>query len=1196
MVLGAVGRALIPWMLDLPAVRATLERRVSDAVGGSVAYDALELRLLPSPHGAVRGVRIEVPGIVSGRAEEIHAHLRLWPLLAGRVEVQGVTIVRPVLRVTVPGPAAEKPRRLTDLLVAYRNVMQRLVDGVRRTAPEVSLGIRDAEIEVLVPGLRPIGQVGFNAQGRSDARGMELTASATGSLWQNVRAKARLEYADLAARVEIDGVGFRPQPLLDHLQGGAAVTVGIELGDTHAEAHTDGRTTIGATLRADVPALVVVREEARVELEALHAEAAFEASGPSAAFTVKAVRQVDHTALATLRVARAAQAQVEASIEVPALDLARLRDVVTTLASDREWVRRYVARLRAGRVTGLQVDARAPSLGALFDTATIDVRATVKDGAVVVPAIEQEATDVSAALAWSKGGLSARSVSGRIGQTRIADGSADYRVGDGRISADLGFDLDLVQALDLARRLAPPEQVPGLDMIRRASGRAQGRLTYAGTSARWQADCTVARSDSVLGLREVPWPVRMREGKLSVSPGRLTVADAGGAVGASTFSQAGVALIIGTPTRFDAARGAATLALAEIYPWLRARLGLRARLHDLTAVTGSLDVTVHRATGRLDQLGATLYDVTLRPRRVRAALSDLPAPLLVDAGSIGVTPQALRLDGVMPALLDARVRVSGTVRGYRTDAAQVEASLADGESGEAFLTWAWTRAGAPARLRPRAPLRFAAERVRWRRETGIDLRAAAQIVDGPSVEAEVAWKRGTLDVRRAHIKDKESDATLSLVTRGRLLDIGFSGVLTGRSVAGLFAVSAGERTGRVEGDMRAIIDRELRGRTTAEGRLTGEQIRLERLLGVPLEVERIDLDADGARLRVNEASIGWAQQRATLRGEVRHGESGPVIDAQLDTPGIVIDPLLPTVRGAGPGAPQEPVLPEAFDVWPLPASGKLAVRAGFLQYRRLRMDGVEAKVILEPERARLKVTKGVYCDIAFPLSVELTPRGAAAAVQPRARGQRVEAVASCLTEGRTRLTGALDLRADLTTSGAPGELLDRLQGTVELRTREGRVLKWGLLGNILALKSISSLLIKGGPRLDETGFAYREIQLRGRVGDGRLIVDEGAFDSAALGLVANGTIRLETRDADLTVLVAPFSRADQIVRRVPIVGYVLGGTFTSVPVSVTGNIFDPVVVPLGPKAVTTELAGIFERTLKLPGKLVQPVEPDKTAR
>jgi hypothetical protein len=78
---------------------------------------------------------------------------------------------------------------------------------------------------------------------------------------------------------------------------------------------------------------------------------------------------------------------------------------------------------------------------------------------------------------------------------------------------------------------------------------------------------------------------------------------------------------------------------------------------------------------------------------------------------------------------------------------------------------------------------------------GLDVRASAQVDAGPAVEADVGWKPDVLDVRSVHIKDAESDATLGLLTRGRLLDIRFSGVLTGRSFAGLFAQSAGEHPG-----------------------------------------------------------------------------------------------------------------------------------------------------------------------------------------------------------------------------------------------------------------------------------------------------------------------------------------------------------------------------------------------------------------
>jgi hypothetical protein len=62
-----------------------------------------------------------------------------------------------------------------------------------------------------------------------------------------------------------------------------------------------------------------------------------------------------------------------------------------------------------------------------------------------------------------------------------------------------------------------------------------------------------------------------------------------------------------------------------------------------------------------------------------------------------------------------------------------------------------------------------------------------------------------------------------------------------------------------------------------------------------------------------------------------------------------------------------------------------------------------------------------------------------------------------------------------------------------------------------------------------------------------------------------------------------------MVRKTPVLGYVIGGALTSIPVGVTGDIRNPLVVPLGPRAVGSQVAGVFERTFKLPGKIVEPL-------
>jgi uncharacterized protein YhdP len=209
-------------------------------------------------------------------------------------------------------------------------------------------------------------------------------------------------------------------------------------------------------------------------------------------------------------------------------------------------------------------------------------------------------------------------------------------------------------------------------------------------------------------------------------------------------------------------------------------------------------------------------------------------------------------------------------------------------------------------------------------------------------------------------------------------------------------------------------------------------------------------------------------------------------------------------------------------------------------------------------------------------------------VRLSARDQQLEDTARCLSDQNMLITGRFDLSADLSSKGNVGEFLQNLSGPVRFDSREGQIRKFAMLGNILALKDLSGLVKKGLSTGNE-GFDYKTFAFRGRFGDGLVHIEQAAMDSSALGLAASGSVRLADRHADITVLVAPFGRVDRAVRKVPILGYILGGAITSVPVGVSGDINDPAVTPLGAKAVTSELLGIFERTFQLPGKVLEPL-------
>ena len=397
---------------------------------------------------------------------------------------------------------------------------------------------------------------------------------------------------------------------------------------------------------------------------------------------------------------------------------------------------------------------------------------------------------------------------------------------------------------------------------------------------------------------------------------------------------------------------------------------------------------------------------------------------------------------------------------------------------------------------------------------------------------------------------------------------------------------AGRRSGALDGDVRFSYDESARRRATASGALKGEKLDLSWLAHKPAMVEKIEVSADGNTLSVAEATVEWAGQRATLRGTLSRSEQGPLVDAQIDSPGIVLDELLRKTEK------EQKKEKKSVDPWPLPVTGQVTLRADFVQSKQYKVAPVAGVLDLERERAHVDLKEGMLCGISLPFTLEATPRGLSAETRVRVDKQPMEAIAKCLTNEKVAITGPVDLKADLRTAGRKrAELLQNLAGTVNADVRNGEVKKFALIGNILAMQNVAALLL---PKLGAEGFPFRQLSANGHFDKGRFVIDEGVFYSNAIGFGANGWISLADYDSRLTVLVAPFALANEAVRKLPLLGYVVGGTLTSLPVEVSGDIRDPLVVPLGPGAITSELLGIVTRTLTLPGKLADPLqEKDK---
>jgi hypothetical protein len=726
-------------------------------------------------------------------------------------------------------------------------------------------------------------------------------------------------------------------------------------------------------------------------------------------------------------------------------------------------------------------------------------------------------------------------------------------------------------------------------------------------AGQWRAGLQLRDSATSIQLRRLPWPVHVRAGTAEWLPGRVSMSAIHGSLGRSAVEGFAARLRLDKEWRVESAAGKASLDLDQLYPWLRGLPALAEALRGIPAVNGVLEAELLKASGRL---AAPEFAARVVPRRVRIQANALPGPLEADGGAARITRSAVDVEQVALAMLDAKATLSGSAAGMGSPDFRVQARLGQGQAGAAFAGWALAQAKAPPQVALRTPLAFEVARLDWGPGRRVEASGRLRFDQVTTVAAELSWQPGAFDLRRLDVQEAQGSSTLTLRVDGRQAAGRFNGSTRGALLAYILK-DAGRYSGRIQGDMRFAADLDRLRHASAEGQLSGEGLDLSWLAGRRLLLDRFAIEADGNAMRIGEASVSAGEDRATLRGELRRGEQGPIVDASIESEGIVLDRLLAFAESGGTqlGEAAQATLPAASQVkpraaraaaqpgagpdfgqwWPLPITGRVALRSGYVQHGSYRVAPVALTLSLEAERARLEVDQAQLCGIALPFTVEARREAWSAVARIAAPRQSVNDMARCLTGEHVQITGDADFVFDLKTQGRGRELLRNLEGAGRIETRDGRIQKFALIANILSLLDIKDTVQAAQDIAEgQQGFRYRRIAAAGRIHEGQFKLDEGVFESPSAGMAAHGTIRLDDGDTKMTVLVAPFGRVDRLVRGIPVVGYMVGGTLTSIPVSVTGDIRSPLVVPLGPRAVTQELLGIFERTLKLPTTLVDP--------
>jgi hypothetical protein len=250
-----------------------------------------------------------------------------------------------------------------------------------------------------------------------------------------------------------------------------------------------------------------------------------------------------------------------------------------------------------------------------------------------------------------------------------------------------------------------------------------------------------------------------------------------------------------------------------------------------------------------------------------------------------------------------------------------------------------------------------------------------------------------------------------------------------------------------------------------------------------------------------------------------------------------------------------------------------------------------AEITITPDGTRIRIDEAGVCAIHLSGTATVQPAHLELHFRTTASRLPLAPTLDCLSGRKLRITGTYDLSGAFTSSGETSQWLDNLRGSVSLTARDGRV--YSDLSFTRALEYLNTTnLVKGKfPDPEREGVAYDSIVLKGAMARRVLGISQFIVVSPVADVTGRGSINLADQTMDSVYLIAPFPKADSVMKNIPILGDILGKSLVTIPVRVRGPYKDPTVTPLPPGQVADEIANMMDRILTLPFKIISPLIP-----
>jgi hypothetical protein len=670
-------------------------------------------------------------------------------------------------------------------------------------------------------------------------------------------------------------------------------------------------------------------------------------------------------------------------------------------------------------------------------------------------------------------------------------------------------------------------------------------------------------------------------GKIVYADDHVDFLDLSGQFQGATFKNLDLAMDWANHLTWSMGSSSVDIEAAPFFTWLTDFDALTGLRQTVSIIGGRAAVSKLTISGPLTAPEQWAMEVVASPQALVLNTPQTPFDITLSGGEIVYRPGNDRSSDVGIAFLDTSL-VASHQSSDNADSQAITIRF-DGSAGPDTLAWLNTKASIPDQLQINPPVSLTGVNLEWNRADTISLTGELKTADGVALVVDLTRSPEELAIRELHFSDGVSNAFLSVSKKNASIGLSFSGNVQKETADRLLKTNQ-ILTGNIGGDFKARIDTKTPLSSTFDGNVSGAGLHFPALASVPVTVDRFSVIGRGHRFDIQPSQVVLDDTRLRVNGTLVPQERVLIFDMNVDTDRLDVGLLKSfhsdekaSASADGKKQPSPTIVPR----------GTIHFKARSLTYGDFTWAPVSADIRMESDSTYVIIDKAQLCGISTTGDVDITPQGIGFNIRPLATKVSLQQTYDCLWDKHIRADARYDLGGNVRLEPTQGDPLSALSGRATFSSQNGRIYESSTLLKIFAVLNITELFTGGKSDLTEDGYGYSKAWVKARIEAGKLHLDEILLDGNALKLTGQGSIDLQNNTADITVLAAPLKTVDRVVRQIPIIRYITGGSLITVPLRLHGELKDLSVVPLPPAAVGKGLLNFMQRTLKAPFKLVE---------